>query len=80
MTEKDLLIKFMGATIEKVNRCLYNIHAIQQIMISKGIVTLNDMKAQINESEKLPELKKGREILESMIQEFNTKGDNNVHT
>ena len=81
MTEKDLLIKFMGATIEKVNRCLYNIHAIQQVMISKGLVTLNDMRAQINESEKLPELKKGREILESMIQEFNTKGERkNVHT
>jgi len=70
MSDNALLLKFMGATIEKVNRCLYNIHAIQQVMINKGLVTLDEMKSQVNDSEKLPEMKKGREILEEMIQEF----------
>jgi hypothetical protein len=70
MASNDLLLKFMESSIVKINRCLAHIHAIEQLLIDKDIVTLEELKARIHDSEELPERKVGVKVLNDMIDDY----------
>lgn len=73
LTPKEkLLLKFMETTIERINTCLINIHAVQEILIKKGVCSLDEIKASVNDARNLPETKIGKKVLEEMIRDFNT--------
>jgi hypothetical protein len=71
-SQDALLLKFMESAIEKINRSLANIYAIQQVLIEKAIVTQSEMLSKIHEAEELPERKVGMNVLQDMINEFNS--------
>jgi hypothetical protein len=73
METKELLLKFMETSIDKINRCLANIYAIEQILIEKNIVSLEELKSLIKESERLPDRKIGIKVLEEMLNEIKEK-------
>lgn len=72
-SEEDLLLKFMGTTISKVNTCLANIYAIETVLIEKGITSKNEMLSRIIDAKKLPQTKLGRSVLSEMIQDTDHK-------
>jgi len=71
-SQDKLLLKFMQSAIERINRSLANVYAVQQILIEKGIVTQSEMISKIHEAEELPERKVGMNVLQDMINEFNS--------
>ena len=71
-SQDKLLLKFMRSAIERINRSLANVYAVQQILIEKGIVTQSEMLSKIREAEELPERKVGMNVLQDMINEFNS--------
>jgi hypothetical protein len=71
--EKKIFFDFMTAITNRLNRALATNYAIQQILIQKGIVSIDQMKETVREAEQLPERKLGSEMLNEMIKDFNQK-------
>lgn len=68
LTSKEkVLLKFMEMTIGRVNTCLLNIHALQSILIDKKVITIEELRKYVNEAAQQPNLKIGRQVLNSMI-------------
>lgn len=69
--EKTLFFDFMTAITNRLNRALATNYAIQQILISKGIVSKDQLVDALHEAEQLSERKIGAEALQEMINDFN---------
>jgi hypothetical protein len=74
MTNQELMLRFMEATIEKVNICLSSIYALEVLLIEKGLVTQDDMIHRIQDSKTLPQTKIGKQILDEMIKGTSFEG------
>jgi len=70
MKSDELLIKFMEIAIEKLSASLANICAIKTVLIENGLITSKELEAKVQEAFKFPDRIKGREVLESMINDF----------
>ena len=75
LTSKDkVILKFMETTIDRVNSCLANIRATQEVLIEKGLITQSEFIRKIKEIERYPDMKAGREFLTELI---NKESDRN---
>jgi len=76
LSEKDLspkeqmLLKFMTATIGRINTCLINIHALQALMIKKNVFTQKELQTEVRDATNLPTVTLGKKILIEMMQEL----------
>lgn len=68
--KEQMLLKFMTATIGRINTCLINIHALQALMIRKGVFTQKELQAQVKDATNLPTVTLGKKVLVEMMQEF----------
>jgi len=66
--DQKVLLKFMEATIEKVNICFSNLYAIEKVLIEKGIVTEKELLSRLKESKDLPKRLLGARTLKEMIE------------
>jgi hypothetical protein len=76
LSDKDLspkeriLLKFMTATIGRINTCLINIHALQSLLIKKGILTQKELQVEVRDATKLPTVSVGKKVLMDMVRDF----------
>ena len=76
LTSKEkLLLKFMEMTIERINTCLVNLHAVQELLIKKGVCSQDEIKAAVSDARNLPETKVGKQVLDEMIRDFNAAAE-----
>jgi hypothetical protein len=68
--KEKMLLKFMTATIERINKCLINIHALQSLLIKKGIFTQRELQSEIADAANLPESSVGKKVLADMMKDF----------
>jgi replicative superfamily II helicase len=69
-TEKDdIILKFMAMTIERINACNATIHAMQMLMIEKGIASEKEIIQNIKDSKEMPIRKIGRKVLAEILEE-----------
>jgi len=68
--KERMLLKFMTATVGRVNTCLINIHALQSLLIKKGVFTQKELQAEVRDATKLPTVSVGKKILVDMMRDF----------
>lgn len=70
--QTDVILRFMQETIEKVNVCLAGMYTLQKLLIEKKIISEEELIAKLNDDKKKPLRDTGKNILENMVQEFNS--------
>jgi hypothetical protein len=68
---QQVLLKFMEVSIERINRCLSRIYAIEQILIEKSLISQDELKNRQYDAESLPERHVGSKVLKEMLDKFN---------
>jgi len=66
---ETILLQFMESTIKKINSCMVNIRAMQEILVEKGVVTQAQLDAKIRLVENYPDMAVGREVLMEMLKQ-----------
>jgi hypothetical protein len=66
-TDNEIILKFMETSIDKINRALANIYAIQQVLIKKGLVTQQELVLEISDAKTWPDRKVGIIVLNEMM-------------
>jgi hypothetical protein len=69
--KEEMLLKFMSTTIERINSCLINIHALQTLLIKKGVFTQNELCSEVSDAEDAPRTAVGKRMLLDMVKDFN---------
>lgn len=67
---QQVLLKFMELSIEKINRCLSGIYAIEQILLEKQLISQDELKNKLYDAESLPERQIGSKVLKEMLEKF----------
>ena len=62
--KEKMLLKFMSSTIERINSCLINIHALQALLIKKGVFTQSELCSEVKDAEMVPTTTVGKNVLE----------------
>lgn len=66
--EKLVLLKFMEKTIDRVNTVLIHVHALEQMVLQKGLVTETELLRIIQDAKNLPDRLIGMETLKEMLE------------
>lgn len=75
--DQKVILEFMKATVEKVNRCMSDTYAIQKLLIEKNIISEEDLNSRLKDAQSLPQTITGRKALEEMIKNFQPEGVSN---
>jgi hypothetical protein len=75
--DQKVILEFMKATVERVNRCMSDTYAIQKLLIEKNIISEKDLNSRLKDAQSLPQAITGRKVLEDMIKNFQPEGASN---
>jgi len=67
--KEEILLKFMAMTIERINSCNASMHAMQTLMIEKGVATEKEILQYIKDSKDMPRRKIGKRVLAEILKE-----------
>ena len=73
MKNDALLKKFMEVVLSRMSDALASIHAIEKILLERGIVSYPELKQAIEDAKNLPEQLTNQSTLNQMIKEFNSE-------
>lgn len=76
----NTLTRFMELTISQINKTLTHLHAVEQVLVSNGLVTEEAFIKMVRSAEELPDRIDAQKILQEMIANFNKKVTDEKHS
>lgn len=71
MSDK-VLLHFIESATERISTCLIHIHALEQILLQKNLITETELLNAIHEAEKWPEVLLGKKTLQEILKKENS--------